>query len=93
MKVYLNQVTTIDGTSLNANLNALNVKCISSCEITPPPLPKKQHRYPPQLNPQILKNPQNERQELYKLLNNCSIYNRENEQHSNSGLGLAKFPV
>ncbi len=39
MKVYLNQVTTIDGTSLNAN------------------------------------------------------YNRENEQHSNSGLGLAKFPV
>lgn len=40
MKVYLNQVTTIDGTSLNANLNALNVKCISSCEITPPPLPK-----------------------------------------------------
>ncbi|EKG0407519.1 hypothetical protein O1N16_003500 [Vibrio cholerae] len=93
MKVYLNQVTTIDGTSLNANLNTLNVKCISSFEITPPPLPKKQHRYPPQLNPQILKIPQNERQELYKLLNNCSNYNRENEQHSNSGLGLAKFPV
>ncbi|ENM5748257.1 hypothetical protein V9R52_004168, partial [Vibrio mimicus] len=84
MKVYFNQVSqaaAIDGVNSNGSSNNLNIKSVGPCDITPPPLPKKQHRYPAQLNPQILKIPQNERQELYKLLNSCSIYNRENEQY------------
>lgn len=63
----------------------------------PPPLPAKRVRNVspviPPLNPQILAIPEDERQGLYKLLNSCSLYLKENGCYESTVSQTPKFPV
>ncbi|HAS6589109.1 TPA: hypothetical protein GRR54_22810 [Vibrio parahaemolyticus] len=63
----------------------------------PPPLPAKTVRnlssVNPPLNPQILAMPEDERQGLYKLLNTCSRYLKENGCDQSTVSQIPKFPV
>lgn len=63
----------------------------------PPRLPAKTVRnvslVSPPLSPQILAIPEDERQGLYKLLNSCSLYLKENGCYESTVSQTPKFPV
>ncbi len=63
----------------------------------PPPLPAKTVRnvspVSPPLSPQILAMPVEERQPLYKMLNECSRYLQEHGEYESTVSQIPQFPI